>query len=134
VGVPVYVSRTEAAGSRRGLVEDNANFILPLQVQMTFGSVDMAFNVGRTFHARKPGASDGWRAGIAAGRKFFRAGTSARKCSETSRNIDDGFLLLNVGAIYRVNEQLSFAVSVGRGIAVADQPDYVGFLGVSWLR
>jgi len=120
---------------RRGLVENNTEFVLPFQVQKCFGEIETAFNVGRTFHARESDETDGWSAGVAAGRKFSeRLHVGAELYGEAARKFDRGFLLINVGAIYEVNEEISFSVSLGRGVAGADRPDFVGFVGVQLER
>jgi len=120
---------------RRGLVEKNTEFVLPLQVQKSFGEIETAFNFGRTFHARESGENDGWLAGVAAGRKVSeRLQIGTELYGELARSFDRGFLLLNVGAIYEIDENLSFSASIGRGVAGADRPDFVGFVGVQLTR
>lgn len=120
---------------RRGLVEDNTEFVLPFQVQKSFGEIETAFNVGRTFHSREPRETDGWSAGVAAGKKLsehLHAG--AELYGETARKFDHGFLLFNVGVVYEVDESLSLSASLGRGVAGEDRPDFVGFIGVQLMR
>ncbi|MFT3869023.1 MAG: transporter [Nibricoccus sp.] len=124
-----------ASSHRRGLVEKGTEFVLPFQVAKTFGDITTALNVGRSFHSRDRRESDGWLAGIAAGRKI-----SENLCAgfevygETSRRFDRGWMVFNMGAYYQVNDWLSFSASAGRGFAGADRPDYVAFLGVQLLR
>jgi len=120
---------------RRGLVENNTEFVLPLQMQKSFGETETALNLGRTFHAREADETDGWSAGVAAGRKISgRLHLGVEFYGEAARKFDQGFLLLNVGALYEFNERISFSASLGRGIAGADRPDFVGFVGVQLMR
>ena len=120
---------------RRGLVENNTEFVLPLQVQKSFGEIETAFNVGRTFHARESDETDGWSAGVAAGRKFSeRLQLGAELYGEAARKLDHGFLLLNLGALYELNDGISFSASFGRGVAGVDRPDFVAFVGVQLMR
>jgi hypothetical protein len=116
---------------RRGLVENNTEFVLPLQVQKSFGEIETAFDVGRTFHARESDETDGWSAGVAAGRKFSEGlQIGAELYGECARTFDRGFLLINLGAVYTLDKSLSFSASLGRGVAGADRPDFVAFIGV----
>jgi hypothetical protein len=120
---------------RRGLVENNTEFVLPLQMQKTFGEIETAFNVGRTFHARESDETDGWSAGVAAGRNFSdRLFVGAEVFGETARKFDHGFVLVNVGAIYELSDWISISASLGRGVAGADRQDFVGFAGVQLMR
>jgi hypothetical protein len=120
---------------RRGLVEDNTEFILPFQLQKSFGEIETAFNVGRTFHSREPRETDGWSAGVAAGEKLSKhLHAGAELYGETARKFDHGFLLFNVGVIYEIDESICLSMSLGRGVAGEDRPDFVGFIGVQLMR
>ena len=132
VSVNPQVEFDNPTSSRRhGLVENNTEFLLPLQVQKSFGEIETAFNVGRTFHSREAGDNDSWIAGFAAGRKFSEhLQVGAELYGETARSFDRGLLILNVGALYELNDAVSFSASVGRGVAGADRPDFVAFVGV----
>jgi len=132
VSVGPQVEFDNPTSSRRhGLVENDTEFALPLQVQKSFGAIDTAFNVGRSFHAREPQESDSWMAGVAAGRKFSeRLHVGAEFYGEAARKFDRGYVLFNVGATYELGDSLSFYASLGRGIVGADRPDFVGLVGV----
>jgi len=136
VSVNPQVEFDNPTSSRRhGLVENNTEFLLPLQVQKSFGEIETAFNVGRTFHARESGDVDGWSAGVAAGRKVTeRLYLGAEAYGEAARKFDHGLLLLNLGALYELNDQVSFSALLGRGVAGADRPDFVAFVGVQLMR
>lgn len=124
-----------ASSYRRGLVEKNTEFAIPLQVQKTFGGIATAFNFGRSLHARDSHDSDGWFAGIAAGRQVSeKLHAGVEFYGETSRGMDRGWLLFNLGATYEFNDRLSFSASAGRGVFGADRPDYVAFFGVQLVR
>ncbi len=120
---------------RRGLVENNTAFILPFQIQKTFGPIITAFNLGRTFHTRHSREADAWLVGIAAGRDLsqrFYAGVELY--GELERNGERGYCLCNVGAVYAFNDCFSLFGSVGQGFLGAQRPDYVGLLGVHYRR
>lgn len=136
VSVNPQVEFDNPTSSRRhGLVENNTEFVLPLQVQKSFGEIETAFNVGRTFHARESDETDGWSAGVAAGRKLSeRLHLGAELYGEAARKFDHGLLLLNLGALYELNDLISFSASLGRGVAGADRPDFVAFVGVQLMR
>lgn len=124
-----------ASSHQRGLVEKNTEFLLPVQVQKSFGEIATALSFGRSFHAHDSRDADGWLAGIAAGRKVsenLHAGVEFY--GETSRNFDRGWLIFNLGAYYEVNDWLSISASAGRGVVGADRPDYVAFFGVQLVR
>jgi hypothetical protein len=119
----------------RGLVEDNTAFILPFQFQKSFGKIDTAFNVGRSFHAKEPSETDGWFAGAAIGRKVSqRVHAGVELFGETSPHFKLSWLLINAGALYEVNDQLSFSGSIGTGVAGDGRADYVAFFGMQFLR
>ena len=120
---------------RRGLVENSTEFLLPFQVQKSFGDFDTALNVGRTFHGRESSETDGWMAGVAAGRKISKhIHAGVELFGEAARKLDRGHLILNVGVIFEINDKVSLSASAGRGIAGADRPDFVGFIGVALIR
>lgn len=124
-----------ASSHRRGLVERNTEYLLPVQVQKSFGEIATAFSFGRSFHARDPRDNDSWLAGIAAGREVSESlHAGVEFYGETSRNFGRGWLIFNLGAYYEVNDWLSISASAGRGVVGADRPDYVAFFGVQLLR
>lgn len=132
---PQWEFNTRASSHHRGLVEKGSEFVLPIQVAKTFGDVSTAFNIGRTFHSRTRREDDSWFAGFAAGRKVMEnLYAGAELYGATSRRFKHGWLLLNIGACYEVNDWLSFSASAGRGISGEDRPDYVAFFGVHLLR
>ena len=135
VSVNPQVEFNNPTSSRRhGLVE-NTEFVLPLQVQKSFGEIETAFNVGRTFYLRESDETDGWSAGMAVGRKFTeRLQVGAEVYGETAQKFDRGFLLVDLGALYELDESISFSALIGRGIAGADRPDFVAFVGVQLSR
>lgn len=132
---PQYEFNTISSSRSRGLVEDNSAFIVPLQVQKIFGQIQTAFNIGRSLHAHEPSETDGWFAGIAVGRHFCAPlHVGVELFGETSLRFSLNWLLLNVGALYTVNDNLSFSASFGSGIAGDGRPDFVAFFGVQLLR
>jgi hypothetical protein len=132
---PQFEFNTISSSRSRGLVEDNTAFILPLQFQKSFGEIQTAFNIGRSLHAHEPSETDGWFAGIAVGRHFSKPlHVGVELFGETSPRFKLGWLLVNVGALYTVNDHLSFSCSVGSGVAGDGRPDYVAFFGVQLLR
>lgn len=132
---PQVEFNNRASSHQRGLVEKGTEYVLPLQVAKTFGEYSTAFNVGRTFHGSERRESDSWLAGIAAGRTVTeKLYAGVELYGETSRRLDRGWLVLNLGAYYAVNDWLSFSALAGKGFAGADRPDYLAFLGVQLLR
>lgn len=132
---PYAEFNNRASSHRRGLVEEGTEVVLPFQVAKRFGEINTALNVGRRFHSRDRRESDGWLAGIAAGRKVAgNLSAGLEIYGETSRRFERGWLVFNLGAYYEVNDWLSFSASAGRGFAGADRPDYVAFFGVQLLH
>jgi hypothetical protein len=132
---PYAEFNNRASSHRRGLVERGTEVVLPFQVARRFGEINTAFDVGRSFHSRDRRESDGWLAGIVAGRKIAgNLSAGLEVYGETSRDFERGWLVFNLGAYYEVNDWLSFSASAGRGFAGADRPDYVAFFGLQLLR
>ncbi len=120
---------------RRGLVENNTGFFLPFQMRKAFGEIETAFNVGRIFHVRNASESDVWQAGIAVGRQFAEPlHVGVELYGETSLKFERSLVILNLGAVYTVNDRFSLSASLGHGVGGADRPHFVGFVGVQLLR
>lgn len=120
---------------RRGLVENNTGFFLPIQLRKAFGDIETAFNVGRIFHVRNSNESDVWQAGVAVGRNFSEPlHVGVELYGETSLKFERSLVIVNLGAVYAVNDWLAFSASFGHGVMGADRPHIVGFVGVQLLR
>ncbi len=115
----------------RGLVDDETELLLPLQVARSLGGIDLNFEVG---YALRSGG-DEWLAGLALGHELSSAVEILAEV-HGSGSVDGGGeeWVGNLGLRLATGESLSVLASAGRGLAGgSDEHDLIAFVGLQML-
>jgi hypothetical protein len=129
---PQYEFNTFSRSYQRGIVDQGARWLLPLEFQKSFGSFSVNFEAGRTL--RTQGAlEDQWFGGVVLGRQLTsRLEAMAEIQGTFARTFDTNGTLLNGGIRYKLSGPFTLLAAAGTGIGGADRPSWIGYVGLQF--
>jgi hypothetical protein len=116
----------------RGLVDRGMEFVLPLQVEKSFGLISLNPEFGYVFHEY---GDNEWMYGLALG---YEASGELELLGEisgtTGQDFDNDELVFNIGARWELNETNTFLISAGRSFhdSASDEPEFLLYTGMQF--
>jgi len=116
----------------RGLVEKGMGFVLPVQLQKSWGAISLNPELGYAFHEYH---ENEWIYGLAMG---YQASSNLELLMEVSGVTQDGFhddeLVFNLGARLELSETHALLISAGRSFrsSASGEPQFLLYAGVQF--
>lgn len=129
---PQFEFNSVSRSYRRGIVEQGARWLLPLEFQKSFGSLNVDYEVGRTLRTAGT-AEDVWFGGVVLGRQLTpRLEAMLEVQGSFARSFDHNGVILNSGFRYKLNGRYALIGAAGSGIAGGDRPSWIGYMGLQF--
>jgi len=116
----------------RGLVDRGLEFVLPFQVEKSFGPVSLNPEFGYVFHEY---GDNEWIYGLALG---YEASGNLELLAEvsgvTGQDFEDDELVFNLGARQKLSETHTLLISAGRSFrdSASDEPEFLLYTGIQF--
>ncbi len=116
----------------RGLVDKGFEFVLPFQVEKSFGPISLNPEFGYVFHEY---GDNEWIYGVALG---YEASETLELLGEingtTGQDFEDDELVFNIGARLELNETNTFLISAGRSLrdSASEEPEFLLYAGMQF--
>jgi len=127
---PQYEFNSFGRSYQRGVVERGARWLLPLEFQRSFGSVDVNYEIGRTLRTQGT-AEDVWFGGVVVGRTLTPRLEAMLELQGTfARHADRDGVILNSGLRYKLGRPFTLLAAAGSGIGGSARPSWLGYIGL----
>ncbi len=116
----------------RGLVDKGLEFVLPFQVEKSFGPISLNPEFGYVFHEY---GDNEWIYGVALG---YEASETLELLGEingtTGQDFEDDELVFNIGARLDLNETDTFLIAAGRSFrdSASEEPEFLLYAGMQF--
>jgi hypothetical protein len=128
---PKLQFNTGASAYRRGVVERNSGVQLPFEFQKALSeSIKLDFEIGYTGHTRHAAEADFWNEGLLLVKEVDKRLTvMAELYGLSDRRFRGNGLLANAGFNWSATSTFALIASAGPGLAGADRPKWIAYLG-----
>jgi len=128
---PQFTFNNPTSSVRRGLVTNDEQLFLPLELEKTVGPLDINFEAGHGFHFNAP---DEWDYGIAVGHSFGDFELMGEIHGNALDHFQQDDLVVNVGARYQISKNCALLLSVGRSIHSDNTPcaTFLSYTGIQF--
>ena len=128
---PQFTFNNPTSSVRRGLVADDQQFFLPLELEKTIGPIDLDFEAGHGFHFNAP---DEWDYGVVAGHSFGDFELMGEVHGTALDHFQQDDLLVNIGARYQISKGYALLLSAGRSIHSDNTPcaTFLSYTGIQF--
>ncbi len=129
---PQLAFNSSGSAADRGLVDKGIEFVLPFQVEKSFGPISLNPEFGYAFHEYD---DNEWIYGLAMG---YEASSRLELLGEvsgmTGQDFDNDELVFNIGARWELNEINTFLISAGRSFrdSASDEPEFLLYTGIQF--
>jgi len=130
---PQFEFNNSDSSADRGLVDKGSEFILPVQLQRSFGSISFNPEFGYVFREYN---DNEWIYGLALG---YEASNNLELLAEirgtTLQDFQDDELVFNLGARCELSETYSLLIAAGRSFrpAASGEPEFLLYAGIQLL-
>jgi hypothetical protein len=129
---PQYEFNTKSGSSQRGVVEQGAYLLLPLEFQRSFGNLEVDYELGRTLRTRGAGEDD-WFGGLVVGRQVTSRFEALLEVQGTfAARFEHSGIILNTGMRYKLPGPFTLLAAAGTGVGGSDRLSWIEYLGVQF--
>jgi hypothetical protein len=129
---PQFEFKTFSRSYQRGIVEQGARWLLPIEFQKSFGTFSVNYEVGRTLRTQGV-LEDQWFGGLVLGKELTsRLEVMAELQGTFARRFDTNGTILNGGMRYKLSGPFTLLAAAGAGVAGADRPSWLGYFGLQY--
>lgn len=129
---PQYEFNTFSGSYQRGIVEQGARWLLPIEFQKSFGTLVVNYEVGRTLRTQGT-LEDAWFGGVVVGQQLtLRLEAMAEIQGTFVRTFDRNGVILNSGIRYKLGGPFTLLAAAGAGVGGADRPSWIGYVGLQF--
>jgi hypothetical protein len=128
---PQFTFNNPTSSVRRGLVVQDQDFFLPLELQKIVGPLEINFEAGPDFHFQ---TANEWIYGVAVGHSFGDFELIGEIHGTALNRFQEDDLVVNIGARYQFTKGYSLLLSVGRSIHDNNTPPatFLGYAGIEF--
>jgi hypothetical protein len=128
---PQFTFNNPTSSVWRGLVADDEQFFLPLELEKNIGPIDLNLEAGHGFHFNAP---DEWDYGIVAGHSFGDFKLMGEFHGTALDHFEQDDLVVNIGARYQLSEGYALLLSAGRSIHSDNTPraTFLSYTGIQF--
>jgi hypothetical protein len=129
---PQYQFNSLSRSYQRGIVEQGAQWLLPLEFQKSFASFDVNWEIGRTLRTAGS-AEDVWFGGVVVGRQLTPRLEAMLEIQGTfARSFDRNGIILNSGLRYKLGGPFTLLGAAGTGVGGNERPAWLGYIGLQF--
>lgn len=129
---PQFEFNNSGSAVARGLVDKGVEFVLPFQVEKSFGPISLNPEFGYAFHEYD---DNEWIYGLALG---FEASSKLELLGEisgiTGQDFENDELVFNIGARWELSETNTLLISAGRSFrdSASREPEFLLYTGIQF--